>query len=60
MLDSVAGFVHEVGPRATRFKKRDRVLILTAFIVKNDTRFGAQQKFSLTPEALTSKVRSHR
>lgn len=54
--DYVAGYVHDVGPGVTRFKKGDRVLSVSAAAVRNDHRFGAHQRFTLSTELLTAHV----
>lgn len=53
---TVAGYVHDVGPNVTRFKKGDRVLSTSAMVLYNDPRYGAFQKYTLTSEDMTSHV----
>ncbi|OQV03679.1 hypothetical protein CLAIMM_08695 [Cladophialophora immunda] len=48
--------VEKVGPGVTRFAPGDRVATNTTGVLKNDSRFGAYQRFALTPQALTSKI----
>jgi NADPH:quinone reductase-like Zn-dependent oxidoreductase len=50
------GIVHDAGKEVTRFKKGDKVLSITALALRNDHRYGAHQKYSLSSAATTSKV----
>ncbi|KAH6670658.1 chaperonin 10-like protein [Halenospora varia] len=52
----VAGFVHDIGKGVTRFKKGDRVLSMSAQAVRNDHRFGAHQRFTLSIETFTVHI----
>jgi threonine dehydrogenase-like Zn-dependent dehydrogenase len=54
--DYVVGRVYEVGEGVTRFKKGDRVLSMSALALRNDHRFGAHQRYTLSVEALTAHV----
>jgi NADPH:quinone reductase-like Zn-dependent oxidoreductase len=56
-VDYVVGYVHEVGEGVTRFKKGDRVLSMSAVALRNDHRFGAHQRYTLSVETLTAHVR---
>ena len=40
----------------TRFKEGDRVFGVTALSLRNDSRFGSQQRYALVTQELTSKV----
>ena len=53
---TIAGIVHEVGLDVVRFKKGDRILTSTAMILRDDWRYGAFQKFSLTKQEMTAHV----
>ncbi|KIW11759.1 hypothetical protein PV08_09031 [Exophiala spinifera] len=53
---SCSGVVEKVGPGVTRFAPGDRVATNTTGVLRNDSRFGAYQRFALTPQALTSKI----
>jgi NADPH:quinone reductase-like Zn-dependent oxidoreductase len=55
-LVSFAGVVVEVGAMVTRFKKGDRVVTNSAGTIRNDSRFGAYQKYALTTQELTAQV----
>jgi NADPH:quinone reductase-like Zn-dependent oxidoreductase len=54
--DYVAGYVHEVGEGVKRFKKGDRVLSMSALALRNDHRFGAHQRYTLSVEHFTVHV----
>ncbi|KAH6953540.1 chaperonin 10-like protein [Fusarium avenaceum] len=51
-----SGIVAKVGSAVTRFKVGDRVLTNSAGSLRNDLRFGAYQRYSLTTQELTAKI----
>lgn len=51
-----SGIVEKTGPGVTRFKPEDRILFNTSGVLRNDSRFGAYQRYCLVPEKLASKV----
>ncbi|KAL7917594.1 GroES-like protein [Trichoderma austrokoningii] len=53
---SASGIVKKTGPGVTRFQPGDRILTNTTGVLRNDSRFGAYQKYCLTPENLVSKI----
>ncbi|EEU33606.1 uncharacterized protein NECHADRAFT_17739, partial [Fusarium vanettenii 77-13-4] len=53
---SFSGIVVKVGSTVTRFKIGDRVVTNSAGTIRNDSRFGAYQRYALTTQELTAKV----
>ncbi|CAI6074288.1 unnamed protein product [Clonostachys chloroleuca] len=53
---SFSGIVAKVGPTVTRFKIGDRVVTNSAGTIRNDSRFGAYQRYALTTQELTAKI----
>ena len=45
-----------MGEGVTRFKKGDRVLSMSSVALRNDHRFGAHQRYTLSVEKLTANV----
>jgi NADPH:quinone reductase-like Zn-dependent oxidoreductase len=54
---SFSGTIVKVGTDITRFKLGDRVVTNSCGTIRNDARFGAYQKYALTTQELTAKVR---
>ncbi|GIK05517.1 hypothetical protein Aspvir_009630 [Aspergillus viridinutans] len=52
-----SGTVVQTGPGVTRFHIGDRVVTNSAGTLRNDARFGALQRFALTTQQLTAKIR---
>ncbi|KAH6870896.1 chaperonin 10-like protein [Thelonectria olida] len=53
---SFSGIVVKVGSTVTRFKIGDRVVTNSAGTIRNDSRFGAYQRYALTTQELTAKI----
>ncbi|EXA30428.1 hypothetical protein FOVG_18197 [Fusarium oxysporum f. sp. pisi HDV247] len=53
---SFSGIVVKVGPAVARFKVGDRVVTNSAGTIRNDSRFGAYQRYALTTQELTAKI----
>lgn len=51
-----SGTVIQTGHGVTRFQVGDRVVTNSAGTLRNDARFGALQRFTLTTQQLTAKV----
>ncbi|PNP73417.1 hypothetical protein FNYG_13244 [Fusarium nygamai] len=53
---SFSGVVVKVGSAVARFKVGDRVVTNSAGTIRNDSRFGAYQRYALTTQELTAKI----
>ncbi|KAM0253645.1 hypothetical protein ACHAQJ_007157 [Trichoderma viride] len=53
---SASGVVKKTGPGVIRFQPGDRILTNTTGVLRNDSRFGAYQRYCLVPERLASKI----
>ncbi|KFA61099.1 hypothetical protein S40285_09698 [Stachybotrys chlorohalonatus IBT 40285] len=53
---SFSGIVVKVGSSVARFKLGDRVVTNSAGTIRNDSRFGAYQKYALTTQELIAKI----
>lgn len=54
---SFSGVVIDIGAEVSRFSIGDRVVTNSAGSLRNDPRFGGYQKYALTTQELTAKVR---
>jgi NADPH:quinone reductase-like Zn-dependent oxidoreductase len=54
---SFSGTVVKVGTDVTRFQQGDRIVTNSCGTIRNDARFGAYQRYALTTQELTAKVR---
>ena len=54
---SFSGVVVKVGTEVSRFKEGDRIVTNSAGSIRNDPRFGAYQKYAVTTQEMTAKVR---
>ncbi|WKT54077.1 Polyketide synthase, enoylreductase domain [Fusarium oxysporum f. sp. vasinfectum] len=53
---SFSGIVVKIGSTVTRFKVGDRVITNSAGTIRNDSRFGAYQRYALTTQELTANI----
>jgi NADPH:quinone reductase-like Zn-dependent oxidoreductase len=52
--DYTAGYIHDIGPNVTRFRKGDRVMSMSCFSVRGHHRYGAHQHFVVASEIHTA------